>query len=252
MDSFDILGAALTDGRVDYAVMAIENSIAGTILQNYRILRERGFWIVGERYLRIRHNLLACHGTTIADIKEVHSHPMAINQCLAYLRQYPHIKLVETDDTAKSAAWIQENNRTDLAGIASRRAADIYGMQVLAEDIETSHENYTRFFILAPAQCKTTNSAANKASIYMRIPDQKGRLLQVLQIINDHDLNMSKLQSFPVMGQLREYFFHLDIEFDHIDQYTSLRADLAASTTDYHELGIYERHIIDHQLKEES
>lgn len=239
-DSFNILGNMLSSGKVDRAIMAIENSIAGTILQNYRILREAGFWITGEKYLRIKHNLLSIEGATIEGIKEVHSHPMALNQCLKYLDQYPHIKLIETEDTALSAMKVQESKRKDLASISSMKAAELYGLNVLSEGIETNKTNYTRFFVLSKER-QTLNEQVDKASIYIRIPDVKGQLLKVLQVIDDHDLNMSKLQSFPVLGKMREYFFHLDIEFDHIDKYTNLRSDLVNFTHEFTELGIYKR-----------
>lgn len=247
-DSFDILAKMLSDGIADAAVMAIENSIAGTILQNYRILRESGFWIVGERYLRIKHNLMSNPGTTLAQIKEVHSHPMALNQCLKFLRKHPHIKLVESEDTALSALRVKEDNRKDIASISSMRASQLYGLEVLAEGIETSETNYTRFFMLDKVK-KIDAKKADKASIYIRISDIKGQLLKVLQVIHDHDLNMSKLQSFPVMGNLREYFFHLDIEFDELNQYENLREDLMEFTQEYTELGIYKRDNVSKALK---
>jgi len=239
-DSFDILGSMLSSGEVHHAVMAIENSIAGTILQNYRILREAGFWIKGESYLRIKHNLCVTPGTQIHQIQEVHSHPMALNQCLAYLSQHPNIKLVETEDTALSALQISRDQRNDIASISSMNAAQLYKLDMLAEGIETNKNNYTRFFILSKNR-EGVHHSANKASIYIRIPDQKGQLLKVLQVIDDHDLNLSKLQSFPVLGAMREYFFHLDIEFDHISQYQVLRNDLQPITRAYTELGIYKR-----------
>ncbi len=239
-DSFIILGDMLESGQVDGAIMAIENSIAGTLLQNYRILREAGFWITGEKYLRIQHNLMAYNGATINDIKEVHSHPMALNQCLRFLSQYPHIKMVETEDTALSAMKVRESKRIDLASISSLKAAKLYDLNVLGEAIETNKANYTRFFMLSRTK-QIPDENADKASIYIRIPDVKGQLLNVLQVIDDHDLNMSKLQSFPVLGKMREYFFHLDIEFDHLDQYKTLRSDLVEFTHEYTELGIYKR-----------
>jgi len=239
-DSFDILARMLANAEVDAAVMAIENSIAGTILQNYRILREHGFCIVGEKNLRIKHNLLAYPGTKMEDIQEIHSHPMALNQCLQYLQKFPDVKLVETEDTALSALRIMKNKSSNIASISSMKAAELYGMDVLGSEIETSKSNYTRFFILEKTRTSKVQDA-DKASIYIRIPDVKGQLLKVLQVIDNHDLNMSKLQSFPVMGQIREYFFHLDIEFDTIDQYENLKSDLLSFTQEYTELGVYRR-----------
>jgi len=238
--SFDILANLLSSTKVDRAIMAIENSIAGTILQNYRILREAGFWIVGEKYLRIEHNLMANTGVPISDLKEVHSHPMALNQCLTFLSQFSHIKLVETEDTALSAMEVKNSGRRDIASISSLKAAQLYGLNILAEGIETNKTNYTRFFMLSKDR-QALQGNIDKASIYIRIPDLKGQLLKVLQVIDDHDMNMSKLQSFPVLGKLRAYFFHLDIEFEDFDSYGRLKSDLEKFTHEYTELGVYKR-----------
>jgi prephenate dehydratase len=239
-DSFDILANMIKNGEVDMGVMAIENSIAGTIIQNYRILRENGFWVSGEIYLRIKHNLLGIKGSKLEDIKEVSSHPMAIHQCRRFLDQYPHWKLIESEDTALSAQYVAEKGKVSKTCIASSKAGSIHGLNVLAEGIESTKTNYTRFFIVHKEQVKI-DSEVNKASVYIRIPDEKGQLLKVLQVINDHQLNMSKLQSYPVLGSFREYFFHLDIEFDHIDQYKGLKDDLLNLTFDYEEMGLYKR-----------
>lgn len=251
-DSFDMLAQLLNENIVDIAVMAIENSIAGTILQNYRILRENGFWVSGELYLHIKHQLLANKGTNITDIKQVASHPMAINQCRKFLSLYPHWKLIESEDTALSALNISVSGKKSKACIASSIAAELYSLDIIAPDIETNKTNYTRFFIVNKCQ-QSISPQADKASVYIRIPDQKGQLLKVLQVIHDHDLNMSKLQSFPVVGSLREYFFHLDIEFDHIAQYQGLKDDLIGLTFEYEETGIYKRAeittILDNQPK---
>jgi prephenate dehydratase len=239
-DSFDILGQMLKSGQADIAVMAIENSIAGSILQNYRILRENDFWVSGDIYLRIKHNLLGVKGATLGDIKEVASHPMAINQCRQFLGQYAQWKLLESEDTALSAQHIAEKNKKSKACIASSQAAEIYGLDILAPGIETNKTNYTRFFIVNNQKTEI-DPEADKVSVYIRIPDQKGQLLKVLQVIEDHNLNMSKLQSFPVIGSFREYFFHIDIEFDHISQYIGLKDDLLNLTFEYEETGIYKR-----------
>lgn len=239
-DSFDILATMLREGQTDVAVMAIENSIAGTLLQNYRILRENNFWVSGEIYLRIRHNLLALPGARLEDITEVASHPMALNQCLTFLQTLPHAKLVESEDTALSAKILASGTDTSKACIASTAAAHLYGLDVLAPGIETNKTNYTRFFIVNRHKTEVSPDA-DKASVYIRIPDRKGQLLKVLQAIDSHSLNMCKLQSFPVLGSFREYFFHIDIEFDHISQYLGLRSDLEALTFEYQETGIYKR-----------
>ena len=239
-DSFDILGQMLKSGEADIAVMAIENSIAGSILQNYRILRENNFWVSGDIYLRIKHNLLAVKGASLSDIRQVASHPMAINQCRQFLGQYHDWKLIESEDTALSAKHIAEKKKKSKACIASTQAAEIYDLDILAPGIETNKTNYTRFFIVNKHKTEIAPDA-DKVSVYIRIPDKKGQLLKVLQVIEDHNLNMSKLQSFPVIGSFREYFFHIDIEFDHISQYNGLKDDLLNLTFEYEETGIYKR-----------
>ena len=240
-DTFDILAEKVNKGKAKYGVMAIENSIAGTILQNYRILRENNYWISGEVYLRIQHNLLVNPGVKMEDITEIESHPMAINQCLEFLSDFPHVKIIESKDTALSALKLKEKPNPHRACIASLAAAELYGLDMLHESIETNKANYTRFFIVSPAKELYDTRKTNKVTAYIRIPDKKGQLLKVLQRIEDHDLNLSKLQSFPVIGAFREYFFHMDIEFDHIDQYFDLKDDILEVTSEYDELGIYAR-----------
>jgi prephenate dehydratase len=239
-DTFDILGSMVVNGEADMAMMAIENSIAGTILQNYRILRESNLWVSGEIYLRIKHQLCGIKETSLEDIKSVSSHPMALYQCIDYLQKFPHWKIIESEDTALSALQLAENPKKSRACIASEQAAELYGLQVLSPNIETNKSNYTRFFVI---QKQKENSIKNsdKASIYLRIPDQKGQLLQVLKAIDMHDINMSKLQSFPVVGSFREYFFHLDLEFDSINQYLDLKDDLSNMTSELVEIGLYKR-----------
>jgi prephenate dehydratase len=237
-DSFDILGNMLASGDVDWALMAIENSIAGTLLQNYRILREQNLWVVGEVYLRINHHLLGIEGTSIDQIKTISSHPMAIFQCLAFLSNHPDIKIIESEDTALSAKHIADNPKRTKACIASRQAAELYGLKILCPDIETNKQNYTRFFVLS-RQNHLYDSNANKASIYIKIPDQKGMLLKVLAAIHSHDINLSKLQSFPVMGSFREYFFHMDLEFESVTQFNRLLDKLQGLTLELTICGIY-------------
>lgn len=240
-DSFDILATHLRTGACDYGVMAIENSIAGTILQNYRILRENDFWILGEVYLRIKHNLLVNKGVKKEDIKTIYSHPMALSQCLDFFKsEFPNAKLTESKDTALSAIELAKTPNSTEACVASLQAAKLTDLEVLAEGIETSKNNYTRFFIISNER-HIVNKLSNKASVYIRIPDEKGQLLKVLACIDRHGLNMSKLQSFPVLGKFREYFFHLDIEFDAIEKYTAIREELNSLTNEFTELGVYQR-----------
>jgi prephenate dehydratase len=239
-DTFDILANKLYNQEVDYAVMAIENSIAGTLLQNYRILREKNFWIVGETYLRIQHNLLVNPGTALENIRKVYSHPMALNQCLEFLTSLPKANLIEHPDTALSAMELAQNPNQKHACIASLKAAELTGLEVLQQSIETNKNNYTRFFILSRTK-QPSIYHYNKASVYIRIPDEKGHLLKVLQCIDSHGINLGKLQSFPVLGRFRHYFFHLDLEFSDIKQYQGVREDLKKVTVEFAELGVYDR-----------
>lgn len=249
-DSFDQLGKRLSNGsRSDYAVMAIENSIAGSILPNYRILREHGFAVIGELYLRIIMNLMALPHQPIETWKEVHSHPMALKQTLRYMSKYPHIKLIESEDTALSAKRIREQNLTNIGCIASGRAADIYDLPIYARGIEDNKINYTRFFILKKVREKQLTG--DKASIWLRLQHRQGSLLEVLSLINTHGINVSKLQSFPVLGAFSEYFFHIDLEFDNIEQYLALKARLPRACTAFDELGVYQRADISAALRNE-
>ncbi len=240
-DSFDQLAVKISSGEADYGIMAIENSIAGTILQNYRILREHGFWIRGEAYHRIELHLLTNEVVDMSRLKVVESHPMALNQCLQFLSTLNGIKRVESLDTALSAQSLALKPNKKKAVVASRLAAETYGLHILKESIETHKTNYTRFFIVSKNKEIYDSRKANKVSAYIKIPDKKGQLLKVLQKIQDHDLNLSKLQSFPVLGAFREYFFHMDIEFEHLDQYFNLKDDILEVTSEYEELGIYAR-----------
>lgn len=243
-DTFNKLGEAIAQEEVPLGIMAIENSIAGSILQNYRILRENDFTIIGEVFLRIVHNLMVLPGQNISDLTEVHSHPMAINQCLEFFKDYPHIKLVESHDTALSAKVVREQNIKGQGAIASRTAAELYGLEILNSSIETSKINYTRFFIIQKDNITDNSTDFNKASIYLRVLDQPGCLLKVLKIIEDQETNISKLQSYPVLGKVSEYFFHLDLEFAHIDKYRYIMDGLEQVTLELKELGTYKKAIV--------
>ena len=228
--------------------MAIENSIAGSILQNYRILRENDFWISGETFLRIEHNLMALPGQSIDQITQIRSHPMAIYQCYDFLNRYDHIHIVEAEDTALVAADIKNNELKGIGAIGSALAAEIHGLKIIESGIETSQMNYTRFIVISREGEYTSLGNADKASIYLRVSHDKGSLLKVIQKIADHQINISKLQSFPVLGKVNEYYFHLDLEFDHIAQYEDCIDEVKHVSHGLDELGIYKKaSIYDHQ-----
>ena len=202
----------------DGGVMAIENSIAGSILPNYNLLLKSNLKIVGEVYLQIKQNLLVNPGVKLEDIREVHSHPMAIQQCFGFLDKY-NWKLVETEDTALSAKHIHQHKNKHAAAIASRLAAELYELNVIAPNIHTLKNNYTRFLVLQRQDGINEISDADKASINFFTDHSKGSLARVLTKIADEGINLSKLQSMPIPGSDFKYSFHADMEFENMEQF---------------------------------
>jgi prephenate dehydratase len=224
--------------KSDGCVMAIENSIAGSILPNYTLLQKSNLIITGEVYLSITQNLLANPGVQLADIKEVHSHPMALLQCIDYL-EINKWKLVETDDTALSAKHIHQHKSKHIAAIASTLAAKLYNLKILAPAIQTNKKNYTRFLILQRANSFEPIIDANKASINFTTNHSKGELAKVLMVIAEADLNLSKLQSFPIPGSNFNYSFHADVEFEDVQKFNQTIEKLKVITEDLKIYGVY-------------
>lgn len=229
-DTFRELADKVTKDAGILGIMAIENTIAGSILQNYQIIRESDLVIVGEYKLRIEHSLVALPGVDIHQIKEVNSHPMALMQCTEFLDTLPNVKLVEKDDTAGSAKWIKENNLADHAAICPSGAAELYGMNILAEGIETNKRNFTRFLVLANRSvAKETLSelssregdgaVINKSSMVFTLPHSSGSLSKVLTILSFYDMNLSMIQSLPIVGKEWEYQFYINLLFDDYQRY---------------------------------
>ena len=238
--SFYALANVLRDDRnVNYGIMAIENNIAGTILQNYKILRDYRFRIVGEIYLPIHHNLIVHPGISIEEIEEVHSHPMALNQCLEFLEQYPFLQLVNQEDTALSVKNIADKKWKNIAAIGSSKAASLYNLSILNHNIETSKNNHTRFFILQNDSLSLPKGEFNKASVYIRTSNAKGSLLNVLQVVYDNNINLSKLQSYPIEGKINSYYFYLDLEFESVQDYEQTIKDLEPFTIELEVMGVY-------------
>lgn len=222
--NFSDIPPLLKQGKADKAVMAIENTIAGAILPNYNLLDEYNLHILGEYYLPIQHQLMALEGQSLKDIKEVWSHPMALEQCRKFFRQYPHIKLSEEKDTAEVAKMIQEQNLTGIAAIASKKAAEIYELNIIADNIQTHFSNFTRFVIVAN-QKENEKELYNKASIKFSLSHQTGSLLTILQIFKDNSLNLSKIQSLPIIEKPWEYAFFADMIFENPTQFeTAIQA----------------------------
>ena len=211
--TFEPVARAVASGEADFAVMAIENSIAGAILPNYDLIDRYGLSIRDEYYLPIGHQFMALPGQSIQEIREVRSHPMALLQCKAFFAQHPHIQLKEDTDTASVARDIADGNWKGVAAIASTIAADIYGMEILAPDIQTVKSNFTRFIILQK-DAITLKKAVNKASIKVTILNEKGGLAKLLTLIAENGIDLSKIQSIPVIEKPWEYAFFLDLVFE--------------------------------------
>jgi prephenate dehydratase len=224
----------------DGGVMAIENSIAGSILPNYNLLQKSSLTIVGEVYLQIRQNLLVNPGVQLEDIREVHSHPMAIQQCFGFLDKF-NWKLVETEDTALSAKHIHQHRSKHIAAIASKLAADIYQLDMIAPNIHTLKNNYTRFLILQKLNQSVDILGADKASINFHTDHSKGSLAKVLTMIAESGINLSKLQSFPIPGSDWKYSFHADLEFDSKIQFYSMIKAVEKITEDLKIYGVYKK-----------
>lgn len=231
------------DVDVKYGVLAIENTIAGTLLQNYKILRERQFNIIGEKYLPIHHNLIGLKTTKIDFIQEVISHPMAIYQCRNFFLKNKTLKFTEFQDTVAAVQKVSELNDPKVVAIGSQLAAELYNLSIINNNIASEKNNFTRFFIITKAHEKCAIADSNKASIYLRTTHKKGSLLNVLKPIKDNNINLSKLQSYPVPGMLNKYYFHLDLEFDNIEQFNTSYEALKSVTQELKVLGIYHRDI---------
>jgi prephenate dehydratase len=243
-DTFrEVVRVASSKKESDGGVMAIENSIAGSILPNYNLLQKSSLRITGEVFLRIRQQLLANPGVTLSDIREVHSHPMALQQCLDFLDGHDW-RLVETEDTALSARHLRQHKSRHVAAIASRLAAELYGLQVLAPNIHTMKNNYTRFLILQREQGQPEPDGADKASVNFHTDHSRGSLAKVLTRIADGGINLSKLQSFPIPGSDFKYSFHADLEFDSRADLTKVIDGITPLTDSLRILGIYRKGIL--------
>lgn len=223
-------------------LMAIENTIAGSLLQNHELIRESGLNIIGEYKLRISHSLVALPGTTIHDITEVNSHPIALMQCGDFLDTIPHAKIVEKEDTALSARWIAENKLKGHAAICGKLAAQIYGLEVLAEGIETNKRNFTRFLAIADrwtADEILRGVDLDKASLVFALPHSAGSLSKVLSVLSFYDMNLTKIQSLPIIGREWEYLFYIDLTFTDFLRYKQALEAIRPLTKDLKILGEY-------------
>ncbi len=237
-DTFDQLYFSIDSGSADAAVMAIENTVSGGLLPNFELLRKYDRKIKGEVFLRIQQNLMALPGQTIEDIKEVRTHYMAINQTREFFKDYPWIRLVESEDTAKSAAEVAQQGLKGVGAVASLLAADLYGLNVLAESIETYKQNFTRFLILDDG-IEVPVAQVNKSSMCFTLPHAPGSLAHVLTILSFYGMNLTRIQSLPIPGQEWQYFFYVDIKFDNYERYQQALAAVRPLMEDLNILGEY-------------
>lgn len=238
----DVFATIKKDSSIIGAV-AIENTIAGSLLQNHNFLKESGLKIAGEYKLRIKHNLVALPGQKISDIHEVHSHPIALMQCGDFLQRNKHIKAVESDDTASSAKRVAEEGKMGVAAICGEMAAEIYGLEILEKGIETNKHNFTRFLIVADSWLTdelSKGKSPNKASLVFSLPHEQGSLAMILSILSYYGLNLTKIQSLPIIGREWEYQFYVNLSFSQYVRYTQALSAITPLTKDLKVLGEYQ------------
>jgi prephenate dehydratase len=237
--SFEELVDSLLSGKSDQVVMAIENSIAGPIIPNYALIDKNNLHIIGEHYLSIHQNLMALKGQKIEDIQEVHSHPMAILQCMDFLKKYPNIKLVEDKDTAETARRIHEKQLKGIAAIASKTASRMYDLEILAPEIQTIKNNMTRFVIINRENHFVPENEINRASIKFELDHKRGSLAAVLNVMSDCKLNLTKIQSLPKIETPWKYSFFVDVTFEKYEDFAKAKSLLQIMAEYFKILGEY-------------
>jgi len=237
--SFDSVVDNLLEGHTDIVVMALENSIAGSIIPNYALIDNHNLSIIGEHYLDIQHNLMALPDQSITDIVEVHSHPMALLQCKAFFKDFPHIKLVEAKDTADVAKQISDQKIKGIAAIASKYAAELYNLNLLAESIQTIKHNETRFVIVKREENEVEQEAVNKASLKFELDHKRGSLAAILNVLSDCKLNLTKIQSLPKIETPWKYAFFVDVTFEAYKDYEKAKSIMSLMAENFKVLGEY-------------
>ena len=238
--SFEDLVQSIMKEQTAEAVMAIENSIAGSIIPNYALIDRHELQITGEHFLNIHQNLMALKGQQLSDISEVHSHPMALLQCMEFLKKHPHIKLVEDKDTAETARRIHQNQIKGIAAIASTSAAKLYDLEILAPEIQTVNNNMTRFVIVQKAKTELPEEKINKASLKFELEHKRGSLAAILNVMSDCKLNLTKIQSLPKIETPWKYAFFVDVTFERYDDYKKAKSLLEIMASHFKVLGEYE------------
>ncbi|HIA35703.1 MAG TPA: hypothetical protein EYN89_02945 [Flavobacteriales bacterium] len=237
-DSFEEIFELIFKEKGCLGVIAIENTVAGSIMPNYKMLQEYNCKIIGETYLHIVQHLMAFPGQQLSDIREIWSHPMALRQCNNFLKKHPHIRSVETEDTAKSAEIINARKLIGVAAIAGEMAASINGLDIIKEGIETNKKNFTRFLVISP-ELNGDVKNSNKASICFTLDHETGSLAKVLVLLSENDLNLTKIQSNPIVGQEWEYFFYVDLLFENHDEFERTMTILKDVAKQLVVLGVY-------------
>jgi len=242
--SFPALVNSIVKGNSTEAVMAIENSIAGSILPNYALIDENDLQVIGEHYMPIHMNLMALPGQQIENIKKVYSHPMALLQCKEFFTGHRHIKLIEDEDTAEVARRIALKGTTGVAALASKAAAEIFGLEILAEGIHTKKSNATRFLIISANQKEQNGEILNKASLKFELESKRGSLASVLNILRDYELDMTKIQSMPIIETPWNYSFFVDVLFEDQKRFIEAMEIVEAITEHLKILGIYKNRLL--------
>jgi len=238
--SFKELCEALQHEKVDYAIMAIENTIAGSLLPNYALIREYKFKIIGEVFLNIKMNLMTLKNVNLDEISVVESHPIALQQCKEYIYEnMPNAKMRESNDTAESAKDLRDSNDTHKAIIAAERCSELYDLDILEKGIETNKHNFTRFLILN--KDGITSNENNKASLSLQLGHEVGSLATILTIFKTHHVNLTKIQSVPIIGSPYEYHFHIDIEWKDNQEYESALNEIIKKVSSFSLLGEYKK-----------
>jgi len=246
-ETFSDLFEELRAKRVDCGIVAIENSVAGSLLQNHSFISESGLPVIGEQYLRVVQNFIAMPGQSIDDIKEVHSHPVAIQQCHLFLNELRKkgVKIVDSVDTALSAKWIRDEHLMGVGALASDLAASMYDLEVLRAGVEDNRRNFTRFMIIAESDkvkqlAKIANQSVNKASLCFSLPHQQGKLSHVLSVLSIYNMNLTKIQSLPIVGVEWEYLFYIDLIFGDHKRYKQALDAIKPLTAHLQILGEYQ------------
>ena len=237
--SFDALVDSLLDASAKFGVMALENTIAGSIIPNYALIDSNNLHIIGEEYLNIHHHLMCLKGQKIENIKEVWSHPMALLQCKEFFKKYPHIKLVEDVDTADVAKRISNENLVGIGAIAPKIASEIFDLEIIEDEIQTIKENATRFVIVQTDAPNNKNEEINKASLKFQLNHKRGSLAAILNVLSDCKMSLTKIQSLPVIETPWKYSFFVDVTFENYKEYEKAKVILEIMAEEFKVLGTY-------------